>query len=168
MKTAPAATIRLGASLFYRALVILVAIILVAACALFTGVSTDFTYKNAFILLLACISSSWALWDAWRVPHGALHYAAGQWVLSRGDVEFTGTLHILLDFPRYMLVSFQHSGAGVQPTHPYYRPQRFFSSPCLHLEPRHSPSWLALRRALVCKVSVPEYALEDGQTTTHG
>jgi hypothetical protein len=80
---------------------------------------------------------AWAVWDAWRPHRGALHYAAGEWVLAQGDVESQGTIRVEIDLQNYLLVRFTQRGH--QPhTHPQW----------LHLESRHGQDWLALRRAL--------------------
>jgi hypothetical protein len=143
VKTPPAASIRLGASLAYRGVVIFLAILLIAAYALFIWPTGVFNVKNGLAAAVAVLALAAALWDAWRPRAGALHYAAGQWVLAQEGVEAQGTLQVALDLPSYLLVRFT-------PSAPIFD-SAVFSPPApqwLHLEPRHGQDWRALRRAL--------------------
>jgi hypothetical protein len=118
MKTPPAASIRLGASWHYRAAVVLFTIILIANYSISTSEKWSFFFQNgltqdgqqwgasAALLAVSVLTAAWAMWDAWTPRLGALHYAAGNWVLARGDVEVLGTLQPVIDLPEYMLVRF--------------------------------------------------------------
>lgn len=82
------------------------------------------------------------VWDAWRPRQGALHYAAGQWVLANGDVESRGTLQVVMDLQAYILARFIPSGSAMDASPQHKKTQ------WLHLEGRHGQDWRALRRAL--------------------
>jgi hypothetical protein len=145
VKTPPAASIRLGASVVYRAVVVLLATVTIAAYAIFHWPTGYFliNFGTPAVLMLLCgiAAIAWAVWDAWRPRRGALHYAAGEWVLAQGDVESQGTIRVEIDLQNYLLVRFIPQGlaaANQAPTH----------SQWLHLESRHGQDWLALRRAL--------------------
>ncbi len=92
-------------------------------------------------LLLSLGSVLWVLWDAFRPVQGALHYAAGQWVLAKGDIEYAGTIQARFDLQSYLLVYFASSNG---PHNNKYRT-------CIHLERKHmrtTSDWLVLRRAV--------------------
>jgi hypothetical protein len=167
MKSPPAASIRLGASRWYRGMVLLIASLLIAAYALFYWASGLFYAKNSVfqswqgILVAGAVSLAIAaaLWDAWRPRFGALHYAGGDWVLALGDVEYQGTLRPVLDLQYYLLVTFVPSTNGSDlrdgsDTLQLHNKQQQW----LHLESRHArhtthtsqnlSSWQALRRAV--------------------
>jgi hypothetical protein len=177
MKSPPAASIRLGFSWYYRAIVLLLAAFLIAACALFYWASGLFdaqkgvtqSLQGAALAMAASVTIALALWDAWRPRFGALHYAGGDWVLALGDVEYQGTLRPVLDLQSYLLVTFMpsHNSSdprdGSDPRQLHNNQQQW-----LHLESRHArhttqlgtqsgqtarstlllPSWQALRRAV--------------------
>ncbi|MGA8516332.1 MAG: hypothetical protein WB821_16340 [Burkholderiaceae bacterium] len=83
-----------------------------------------------------------AVWDAWRPRRGALHYAAGQWVLANGDVESQGTLQVVMDLQAYILARFIPSASAMDDSPQHNKTQ------WLHLESRHGQDWRGLRRAL--------------------
>lgn len=142
MKTPPAASIRLGASVYYRTAVSLFAILLVASIILFTRTSGDFGIKIVFVGLTGALAIALGLWDAWRPRQGALHYAAGQWVLAKGDVESQGTLQVVSDLQTYILARYTPSNHALDDSLQQHKTQ------WLHLESRHGQDWRALRRAL--------------------
>jgi hypothetical protein len=162
MKTPPAASIRLGASWHYRAAVALFTIILIANYSISTSEKWPFFFQNgltqdgqqwgasAALLAVSVLAAAWAMWDAWTPRLGALHYAAGDWVLARGDVEVLGTLQPVIDLPHYMLVRFiphantsantlnrDVTGNHLADTHP---PLQLHNNQqqWLHLESRHT------------------------------
>jgi hypothetical protein len=168
MKSPPAASIRLGVSWWYRCMVLLIASLLIAACALFYWASGLFDAQNSVFqslrgISLAAVASlaiAQALWDAWRPRYGALHYAGGDWVLALGDVEYQGTLRPVIDLQYYLLVTFVPSLDSIDTGQLHNKQQQW-----LHLESRHArhsmqsgtqatrsslvlPSWQALRRAV--------------------
>jgi hypothetical protein len=172
MKSPPAASIRLGASWWYRSMVLLIASLLIAACAVFYWASGLFDTQNSvfqslrgvLVVAASSVAIALALWDAWRPRFGALHYAGGDWVLALGDVEYQGTISAVLDLQYYMLVTFVPSPHSLDPRHLHNKQQQW-----LHLESRHArhpaqldgqagiaparsslhlPSWQALRRAV--------------------
>ncbi len=99
-------------------------------------------------MLVAAIG--WAVWDAWRPRLGALHYAAGEWVLAQGDVENQGTIRVALDLQSYILVRFLPSRP------PLASPQQLkVKAQWLHLESAYGQDWHALRRALYAAPSNP-------------
>lgn len=149
MRYPPAITFTPQASWVYRAAVLLVTIILIAACAYSMPANGQFGLKNSVFLALAAFASLWLLRDAWKRPQGSLLYAQGQWLWLREDQEIAGTLSLHLDLQSYMLVSFKAHAAQ----------SSFFQTTTqwFHLEARHadhaaSPAnpgaWLALRRAI--------------------
>ncbi len=151
MKTPPAASIRLGASWHYRTVVLLIAIILIANYLISTSEKWHFFFQNsatqdgqtwgvsAALLVVSVLAVVWALWDAWAPRAGALHYAAGDWVLARGDVEVLGTLQPVLDLPSYMLVRFTPHVDGSAHIQPHPHPQLHNNQQqWLHLESRHT------------------------------
>lgn len=101
-----------------------------------------FGIKIAFLWWLGALAVAAALWDAWRPRQGALHYAAGQWVLARGDVESQGTLQVVVDLQTYILARFIPSGSALDASPQHHTTQ------WLHLESRHGQDWRALRRSL--------------------
>ena len=142
------------------------AIILIAACALFTVASGSFAAKNGFLCALTTACSAWLLYDAFRPVRGALHFAAGQWVLAQGDIEYAGTIAPRLDLQTYLLVYFEAFDADSEKTtgltsHP--------KSTWLHLERKHMrnvPDWLALRRAIFARTPIQTAA--SATAGTHG
>jgi hypothetical protein len=155
VKTAPAASIRLGASRWYQCAVVLLTIILVAACAKFYWASGQVNTRNVVFLAAAATGAAWGVLDAFRARQGALHYAAGEWVLAQGELEIQGTLQVVIDLQDYLLVRFTPLQLA-----PVHGPLQKFKSPWLHLERRHTlrhgklreaapgDDWRALRRAL--------------------
>ncbi len=150
MQTAPAVSTPLDASWVYRGFAVLIAIILIAACAYFTLTSGSFTVKNGLMCALTLVCSAWLLWDAFRPVRGALHFAAGQWVLAQGDIEYAGTITPRLDLQHYLLVYFETT-TGKQGTQ---------KNTWLHLERRrshkisgHAQDWFAIRRAVFARPS---------------
>jgi hypothetical protein len=149
MKTPPAATIRLGASWHYRCAVILFATLLVANYSISTSEKWPFFFQNstlqygqqwwdsAALLAVSVLAAGWALWDAWAPRPGALHYAAGDWVLARGDVEVLGTLRPVIDLPDYMLVRFTPQTDALALEHRVLRLHNQ-QQQWLHLERRHT------------------------------
>jgi hypothetical protein len=172
VKTPPSASIRLGASVVYRGVVVLLAAVLIAAYALFHWPTGSFVFNfgtpAVLMALYAMAAIAWAVWDAWRPRRGALHYAAGEWVLALGDVESQGTIRVEVDLQNYLLVRFMpqrpvsslneiHSTAAQQlSTHPQW----------LHLENRHGQDWLALRRALFAAPPLATHFAADARLGT--
>lgn len=103
----------------------------------------------------AAVTIAWGLTDAYRSRQGALHYAAGEWVLAQGEIEIQGTLQVALDLQYYLLVCFTPLRAA-----PVHGPLEKIKPQWLHLERRHTlrqgnlheaapgEDWRALRRAL--------------------
>jgi hypothetical protein len=155
VKTPPAASIRLGISRWYQTAVALSAILLVAACAIFYGASGVLDIKMLLLAVCATGAIAWAAVDALRPRAGALHYAAGEWVLALGDHESQGTLQVVIDLQQYLLVRFTPLGHGLQVV-----PAQQLKPQWLHLESRYTQrqglqqaqaaaqDWRALRRAL--------------------
>ena len=160
MDSPPAATIRLGASWWYRAAVCVATVLLAVGFAALHRAdnASGLTTATTLAWAAAGLASAWAWWDAWRLQDGALHYAAGDWVLARNGRETVGTLHVAIDLNLYLLVKFTPQDAGLH-NYSINMPQ----SPAiwLHLEPRNGRSaqhpthaalratdWLALRRAV--------------------
>ena len=162
MTTPPATRIPLGAPWWYRAVVMVVTIVLIAAQAINTWTIGIFDTQNAVVWGITALAISWAWWDAWRTRRGVLHYAHGQWVLALGDVEYEGTIHAVVDLPNYLLVKFTPVGAAamLQLAYSSYKIDSYkkeYSQQCqekwLHLEPHSklptaAADWLALRRAV--------------------
>lgn len=143
MKTPPAASTRLGVSRWYQCVVGFFAILLIATPAVFYWARDILDLKIAFICLAAACAICWAIVDAWRPRQGALHYAAGEWVLAQGEHESQGTLQVALDLQSYLLVRFTPSG------HPPLSSQQVkIKGQWLHLESAYGQDWRALRRAL--------------------
>jgi hypothetical protein len=164
MKTPPAASIRLGASWHYRVVVMLFTTILIANYSISTSEKWPFFFQNgstqddqqwmasAALVVVSVLTAAWALWDAWAPRSGALHYAAGDWVLARGDVEVLGTLQPVIDLPDYVLVRFiphantsantlsrDVTGDHLADTHPPLQLQLHNNQQqWLHLESRHT------------------------------
>ncbi len=168
MTTPPATRIQLGASWWYRGLVAAVTIILIAAQAVNTWTTGQFNAQNSVVWLVTGLAVAWGLWDAWRPRRGVLHYAQGQWVLALGDVEFEGTIDVVIDLPNYLLVKFTPVGAAAllqtaQNSCPDSYPSSYkkeYPQQCqekwLHLEPHSklptfAADWLALRRAVFAR-----------------
>lgn len=166
MQTAPAVSTPLGASWVYRSIALLITIILIAACALFTLASGSFSAKNGLLCALTTAASAWLLHDAFRPVRGALHFAAGQWVLAQGDIEYAGTIAPRIDLQSYVLVYFVAFETNhKQPDGTSTRPQSIW----LHLERKHMrnmPDWLALRRAIFARTSTQTAA--SASVGTHG
>jgi hypothetical protein len=99
--------------------------------------------QTVYVCLAADCAVWWGLYDAWRSRQGALHYAAGEWVLAQGGYESQGTLHVVLDLQTYLLVRFTPSGHA--PAHPQ---QVQLKAQWLHLESAYAHDWRALRRAV--------------------
>jgi hypothetical protein len=132
-------------------MVVVVAILLIAACAVSADYNGFFTYKNALLSLPATAALAWAVWDAWRPRQGALHYAAGDWVLVQGDTETVGTLQVVLDLQVYVLVGFTPLPSDPEHAH-HLNLATTAPAQWLHLESRHArqygQDWRSLRRAL--------------------
>jgi hypothetical protein len=159
MDSPPAATIRLGASWWYRAAVCLATVLLaVGFVTLHSASNPSVTTATALAWGAAGLAAVCAWWDAWRPQQGALHYAAGDWVLARNGNETVGTLRVAMDLNVYLLVKFIPQDARLH-NYSINMPQ----SPAiwLHLEPRNgrgaphpthatlrAADWLALRRAV--------------------
>jgi hypothetical protein len=123
--------------------VVFLATLLIAAPAIFYWAGGRFDLKLSFICAAAVGTISGAVYDAWRPRQGALHYAAGEWVLAQGGQESQGTLHVVLDLQKYLLVRFTPSG------HPPDSSQQLkIKGQWLHLESAYGQDWRALRRAL--------------------
>jgi hypothetical protein len=153
VKTPPAASTRLGVSWWYQCAVVFFAILLIAACAIFYRASGYFDLKIALICAVAVCATSWAVYDAWRPRQGALHYAAGEWVLAQGEQESRGTLRVVLDLQRYQLVRFTPCGSP-----PASSQLLKIKAQWLHLESAYGQDWLALRRALYAAPTSPSPA----------
>jgi hypothetical protein len=161
VKTPPAASTRLEVSRWYQCAVALFAILLIASAAIFYGASGKFDLKMALVCTAAVCTSSWAVHDAWRPRQGALHYAAGEWVLAQGEQESQGTLHVVLDLQHYLLVRFTPSG------HPTASSQQLkIKAQWLHLQSSYGQDWLALRRALYAAPASPSPAAPPGTQPT--
>ena len=160
MDSPPAATIRLGASWWYRAAVCLATVLLAVGFVTLHSAANPSGVTTVTVLAwgVAGLAMVWAWWDAWRSPEGALHYAAGDWVLARNGNETVGTLRVAMDLNVYLLVKFIPQDARLH-NYSINMPQ----SPAiwLHLEPRNArgaphpthatlraADWLALRRAV--------------------
>ncbi len=146
MRYPPAITHTLGASWGYRSVACIVATFLIAIYADFVWASDHFSLIDGTLMLLGGGMSLWLLIDAWRKPHGALHFAQGQWHWLQANEETAGTLRLHFDLHNYMLVSFV----------PHQRSGGFFltTTQWFHLEARQVDpaagwsAWLALRRAV--------------------
>jgi HPt (histidine-containing phosphotransfer) domain-containing protein len=148
------------------------AIILVAACAIFYWSSGVFSYINMLLMVCASAAVAWGLVDAFRPRQGALHYAAGEWVLAQGEVESQGTLQVVLDLQQYLLVRFIPSEYSLETV-----AQQKIKSQWLHLESRYTQrhgqqqdalpgqDWRALRRAVH---ALAESATASGQSALLG
>ena len=169
MHTAPAASTPLFRTRVYRSVAAIIAIILIAACALFISATGRFDVKHAMFFALCLMCAVWLLWDAFRPVHGALHFAAGQWVLALGDVEYAGTITPHLDLQNYLLVHFESDPSRIGHK----------KNTWLHLERRPAPrtqaglhasplsslgfskDWMALRRAVFAKTPLPVHGTFD-------
>jgi hypothetical protein len=114
----------------------------------------------SLICVAAACTIGWGVVDAWRPRQGALHYAAGEWVLAQGEQESQGTLRVVLDLQLYLLVRFTPSGnsSGVSPTSSQ---QLKIKGQWLHLESVYGKDWRALRRALY---AVPAVSLVNASS----
>jgi hypothetical protein len=140
--------------------VVVFAIILIAACAISYRAGGQFDLKMAVLTGGAGLATLWALADAWRPRQGALHYAAGEWVLAQGEHESLGTLDVTLDLQQYLLVRFTPSGHAQDAAGLDAAQRHNIKKQWLHLESRHTrrhgqaqgavqwQDWRALRRAL--------------------
>ena len=163
MHTAPAASTPLFRTRCYRSVATAVAIILIAACAIFISAAGHFGLKNGLFFVLCAVCAAWLLWDAFRPVHGALHFAAGQWVLAQGDIEYAGTITPHLDLQRYLLVYFESDPSRIGHKkniwlHLERRPAQ--RHPVLvgavsHTSPGPNQDWMALRRAVFAKTPPP-------------
>jgi hypothetical protein len=155
VQSPPACSIALTRSLAYGLLTLVVTIILIAACAVSIRTTGLFSYEKGLFLLLATAVAAWALWDAGRPRHGALHYAAGEWVLAQGESETLGTLQVALDLQHYVLARFTPLASDADNA---LAPDLLHIAPAiaptqwLHLDSRqarqYGQDWWALRRAL--------------------
>ena len=172
MHTAPAASTPLFRSRYYLSVAVAIAIILIAACALFISATGHFGLKNSLLLIGCLACTAWLLWDAFRPVRGALHFAAGQWVLAQGDVEYAGTITPRLDLQNYLLVYFQSDPSRIGHKkntwlHLERRPApRPGASPQASLSP--SQDWMALRRAVFAKtLQLANGALDKPHAGSH-
>jgi hypothetical protein len=106
MHTAPAVTYPLAPSRFYRVTVIFLAIILIAAHALFYWPDSIFSLKSWWAGACTVMVIGWAGCDAFKPVQGDLRFADGQWVLAQNGLEKQGTLQPHIDLQTYMLVRF--------------------------------------------------------------
>jgi hypothetical protein len=119
-----------------------------------------FDVQNGLLAGAAAAATAWGLVDAFRPRQGALHYAAGEWVLAQGEHESQGTLQVAMDLQHYLLVRFIPLEHGLHASQTQsIKPQ------WLHLERRPSQrqglqheqipgqDWRALRRALYATAS---------------
>jgi hypothetical protein len=130
--------------------VILFAALLIAAPAIFYWASGRFSLKIAGMCAVAVGTLAWGIYDAWRPRQGALHYAAGEWVLAQGGQERQGTLRVVLDLQLYLLVRFTPSSHA-----PASSQQLKIKGQWLHLESAYGQDWRALRRALYAAPANP-------------
>jgi hypothetical protein len=103
--------------------------------------------------------------DAFRARQGALHYAAGEWVLAQGEAEIQGTLQVAMDLQQYLLVRFTPLHAA-----PEYGLLQKIKPQWLHIERQHTlrqgklteaapgEAWRALRRALYAPPPLAVYS----------
>jgi hypothetical protein len=145
----------LGVSRWYQCVVGFVAILLIATSAIFYCTGDRFDLKIAFIGVAAVCAITWGVVDAWRPRQGALHYAAGEWVLAQGELESQGTLRVVLDLQRYLLVRFTPSGYASAQL-PASSQQLKIKGQWLHLESAYGQDWRALRRALYAAPSIAQ------------
>jgi hypothetical protein len=151
--------------------VLLLAIFLIASPATFYWASGRFDLKIAVICAAALAAISWGIVDAWRPRQGALHYAAGEWVLAQGGQESQGTLHVVLDLQLYLLVRFTPSdySLGQSLGHgPTSSQQLKIKGQWLHLESAYGQDWRALRRALYAAPSVAQANATDSAIRAAG
>jgi hypothetical protein len=135
--------------------VVFFAILLIAAPAIFYWTGGHFDLKMALICAAAVCAVGWAVYDAWRPRQGALHYAVGEWVLAQGGQESQGTLRVVLDLQRYLLVRFTPSGYASAQL-PASSQQLKIKGQWLHLESAYGQDWRALRRALYAAPSIAQ------------
>lgn len=149
MRYPPALTFTPRASWVYRSTALLIAMILIASCAISMPASGHFSLKSVVLAALAACASVWLLRDAWRRPQGSLHYAQGQWCWLHHGETTMGTLRLHFDLQTYMLVSF--TAHSVQ--HKLFQTTtQWFHLEARHADPAASPAgagaWAALRRAV--------------------
>lgn len=149
MKTPPAASTRLGISRWYLCAVGFLATLLIASVAVFNEIGGIFSLKAAVVCATVACAIGWGVYDAWRPRQGALHYASGEWVLAHGELEGQGTLRVVLDLQRYLLVRFTPSDYSLTSSQ-----QLKIKAQWLHLESAYGQDWPALRRALYAAPSV--------------
>jgi hypothetical protein len=123
--------------------VVVFAALLIATGAIFYGAAHSFGLDVAMMFSVAALAMVWGGYDAWRSRQGALHYAAGEWVLALGEHESQGTLRVVLDLQNYLLVRFTPSG-DKQAISQHLK----IKAQWLHLESGYGQDWPALRRAL--------------------
>ena len=154
MKTAPAASIRLGVSRWYQCAVLLFTIILVAACATFYWANGLFDAKNSLLLSAATCAIAWVLQMPFALARGrcTMLLANGFWRrVSLKSKELCGSPWIYKSTCWCVLrLCILHWLIG---------PLQKFKPQWLHLERRHTfrqgklreaagEDWRALRRAL--------------------
>jgi hypothetical protein len=137
------------------------AILLIAAPAIFYEARGRFDLKTWLVFAMAGCALAWGVRDAWRPRQGALHYAAGEWVLAQGEHESQGTLHVALDLQFYLLARFTPSGHL-----PTSAQQLKIKAQWLHLESAYGQDWRALRRALYAGPASPSSAAPLGTQPT--
>lgn len=156
MRYPPAVTFTPGVSWVYRFFAALVALILIALCAVSAVDISQLPLKNTLPMALAGLACIWLAQDAFRRPPGSLRYAQGQWYWLSADQEFAGTCVLHFDLQSYMLVRFTE-----QPATRSLFPK---TTQWFHLEARRKDpvagaangrkAWMALRRALHAPASV--------------
>jgi hypothetical protein len=142
MRYPPAISIQPQGSSFYRALVLMIAILLIANFSINTWANDLYSFQNTVLAVASGLALAWAWVDAWRRPAGRLRYAQGQWCLEQADQSITGTLSLHLDLQIYMLVRFHASATSSLFTKT--------TTQWFHLQAGHVDlaTWLALRRAV--------------------
>jgi hypothetical protein len=113
MRYPPAIRWPLKSAWAYRGFSLLIAIILIATCAVFMPTNGHFSSQKLIYSGLCAGMVCWLLWDAWRArKHGGdgeLVYAQGQWLLRQHGQEIAGTLRLHFDLQAYMLASFEQT-----------------------------------------------------------
>jgi hypothetical protein len=153
MRYPPAISIQPQGSSIYRAVVMVLAILLIANYSINTGASGLFSFQKTVLALVSGLALAWALADAWRRPIGRLHYAQGQWWLAQADHAVAGTLSLHFDLQGYMLVRFQTQAA---PSYFSKTKTQWFHLQAGHFDPA---TWLALRRAVHSPQLAPAVAV---------
>jgi hypothetical protein len=127
---------------------------------MFYWASGTFDMQSGLLAGGAAAATAWGLVDAFRPRQGALHYAAGEWVLAQGEHESQGTLQVAMDLQHYLLVRFIPLEYGLHASQQQQQQQQSTKPQWLHLERRPSQrpglqreqtpgqDWRALRRAL--------------------